>query len=443
MVRTLKELQLSIRSLFRRRQEEQQLDEELQFHLHRQIEQNLASGMPPEEARYAALRLFGGVQQVKEECRDMRQTHFIETLLQDISYGLRQLRRSPGLTAVVVLSLALGIGANTAIFSLIDAVMLKLLPVRNPDQLMLMSWAVRSTPGIMPRFLRSLTGESEGGWTGRFTSTSFSYPAFEDIRDRNRVFSGVLGFADADRLNVSAGGQSELAVGQFVSGDYFSTLGVQALLGRTIAPTDDTLSASPAAVISYGYWVRRFGRDPAVIGRAITVNGVPLTLVGVTPTEFFGLQPGRAIDAWIPLHSLPRVVPSWTKPGAPKTAKFTARDDWWIVIMGRLKPGITEQQARAELEVFLRQNVAATAPPQAPGFQSVSPELPRVELAPASKGLNALRHQFSRPLFILMAVVVLVLLMPAPTLPTYCWHGLRRARKKLPSALPWGRAAGG
>jgi hypothetical protein len=343
VVRHLKELLRSIRSLLRRRQEEQQLDDELQFHLERQIEQNLAAGMAPERARYAALRLFGGVQQVKEECRDMRQTHFVDTLLRDISYGLRQLRRSPGLTTVVVLSLALGIGANTAIFSLIDAVMLKLLPVKDPGQLLLTSWAVRSRPGIIPWFLRSLQGDSDQDATGRFTSTSFSYPAFEDISARNQVFSGVLGFADADRLNVSAGGQPGLAVGEFVSGDYFSTLGVQALLGRTITPADDTLTASRAAMISSGYWARRFGRDPAVVGRAITVNGVPFTLVGVTPSEFFGLQPGRAIDVWIPLHAQPQVAPSWTEAGVPKTAKFTARDDWWVVIMGRLKQGTTEQ----------------------------------------------------------------------------------------------------
>src|SRR5215472_503996 len=291
----LKELMSFLRFLFRQRQEEHQLNDEHQFHLERQIEQNLVAGMRPEEARYAALRLFGGVQQIKEECRDMRQTQFIDTLLLDISYSLRQLRRTPGLTAVVVLSLALGIGANTAIFSLIDAVMLKMLPVKDPGQLLLMSWAVRSKPGIVPSFLRSLSGEMDQDPTGRFTSTSFSYPAFEDIRARNQVFSGLLGFADADRLNVGADGQPGLAVGQFVSGDYFSTLGVQAFLGRTITLGDDTLSGSPAAMISYSYWAQRFGRDPAFVGRAITVNGVPFTLVGVTPPEFFGLQPGTAI----------------------------------------------------------------------------------------------------------------------------------------------------
>ena len=189
----LKELVSSLRFLYRRRQEEQRLNEELQFHLECQIEQHLAAGMSPEEARYAALRLFGGVQQVKEECRDMRPTHFIDTVLRDSSYGLRQLRRSPGLTAVVVLSLALGIGANTAIFSLIDVVMLELLPVKDPEQLVLLSWAVRSR---FPWFLRSLQGDSGQDATGRFTSTSFSYPAYEDIRARNQVFSGVLGFAD-------------------------------------------------------------------------------------------------------------------------------------------------------------------------------------------------------------------------------------------------------
>jgi predicted permease len=407
VVRHLKELLRSIRSLFRRRREEQQLDEELQFHLERQIEQNRAAGMPPEEARYAALRLFGGVQQVKEQCRDMRQAHLIETLLRDISYGLRQLRRSPGLTAVVVLSLALGIGANTAIFSLIDAVMLKLLPVKNPEQLVLLSWAVRSRPGVIPWFLRSLNGDSDQDATGRFTSTSFSHPAFEDIRARNQVFSGVLGFADAGRLNVSVDGQPGWAVGQFVSGDYFPTLGIQAFLGRTIAPADDRLSARPAAVISYGYWAQRFGRAPAVAGRTITVNGVPFILVGVTPPEFFGPQPGTAIDLWIPLHTQPQVTPGWTEPGVPKTAIFTAQDNWWVVIMGRLKQGITAHRAQAELDLIVRQNIAAIAPP--PRSAGISLETPRVDLAPAGKGLNALRQQFSRPLFVLMAVVALVL----------------------------------
>src|SRR5215472_7237441 len=164
VLRTLKELRLSIRSLFRRRQEERQLNDELQFHLERQIEQNLAAGMPLEEARHAALRLFGGLQQTKEECRDMRRTKLIETIIQDLRYGLRMLAKNPGVTVVVVLSLAIGVGANTAIFSLLNAVVLKALPIHHPEQLVLFSQ-------IFP----------DGS-----ENSNMSWPYFESIRNRNR-----------------------------------------------------------------------------------------------------------------------------------------------------------------------------------------------------------------------------------------------------------------
>ena len=216
-------------------------------------------------------------------------------------------RRIPGLTSVIVLSLALGIGANTAIFSLIDAVMLKMLPVRQPEQLVLLSWTAQGWPYMV----HSLTGNSDRDKSGRSTSTSFSYAIYDDIRASNQAFSSVLAFADTDRLNVGVGGQAGLAQGQLVSGDFFSTLGVPAAIGRTITPANDTVGASPAAMISYSYWVRRFGRDPLVVGKAITVNGVPFTLVGVTAPEFFGVQPGASTDVWIPLRTQPQINPGW------------------------------------------------------------------------------------------------------------------------------------
>lgn len=337
----------------------------------------------------------------------------IETLLQDVRYGLRMLAKSPGFTAVVVLSLALGIGANTAIFSLIDAVMLKLLPVEKPEQLVLLSWTSRSQPGTVPWFLHSLSGNSDQDATGRFTSTAFSYPIFEDIRGRTQAFSSVLALADADRLNVGAGGQAGLAQGQFVSGDFFTTLGVPAAIGRTITAADDTVGASPVATISYSYWVRRFGRDPQAVGRAITVNGVAFTLVGVTAPEFFGVQAGASIDIWIPLRTQPQIDPGWATYATPgEVSRFTARDDWWVLIMGRLKPGASEQQARAALDVVVRQNVASIEqPPPAKRSPDMAVEPPNVELTPAGTGLDALRREFSRPLFVLMAVVALVLLI--------------------------------
>jgi hypothetical protein len=204
-MRWLRKLMSSLRFLFRQRQEERQINDELQFHLERQIEQNLAAGIPPEEARYAALRLFGGVQQIKEECRDVREVSTIENILQDLRYGLRMLVKNPGFTSVVVLSLALGIGANTAIFSLIDAVMLKMLPVSDPEQLRLLSWAAQGQLGIMPAsgIIHSLSGNMDQDRTGRMTSTSFSYPVFEQIHARNDVFSNVLAFADPEAVNLN------------------------------------------------------------------------------------------------------------------------------------------------------------------------------------------------------------------------------------------------
>src|SRR5437667_5565516 len=226
-------------------------------------------------------------------------------LLGDVRYGLRMLAKRPGFTAVAVLSLALGIGANTAIFSLIDAVLLKMLPVQNPQQLVLLDWASHGWPkDIMHR----LSGNMDRDNSGRFTSTSFSYPAYEQIRARNQAFSSVMALAgNESELNVGYNGEPGRAQGQLVSGTFFQTLGVQPIVGRALTPDDDRIGASPAAVISYGYWERRFGRDPAVLGRPITVNSVPLSSVGVGPPELYGGQPGRCVEVWLPLRTQPLV----------------------------------------------------------------------------------------------------------------------------------------
>ncbi len=326
------------------------------------------------------------------------------TLLQDLRYGLRMLAKNPGFTAVAVLTLALGIGANTAIFSLIDAVLLKMLPVQNPQQLVLLDWASHGWPNDI---MHSLSGKMNQDKGGRFTSTSFSYPAYEQIRAGNRVFSSVLALAgNESELNVGYNGEPRWSQGQLVSGTFFPTLGVQPVLGRALTPDDDRLGASPVAVISYGYWERRFGRDPATLGRTITVNSVPVTIVGVSPPEFYGVQPGRAVDVWLSLHTQPQVEPRWSE-GPPGAASlFEARDNWWVLIMGRLKPGVSEQQGRAELDVILQQSMAAEVKPT-----TKAETIPHLGVESGSKGLDYLRGEFSEPLFILMTVVGLVLLI--------------------------------
>ena len=314
------------------------------------------------------------------------------------------LAKNPAFAAVAVLSLALGIGANTAIFSLIDAVLLKMLPVQNPHQLVLLDWASHGWPNDI---MHGLSGNMNQDKSGRLTSTSFSYPAYEQIRAGNRVFSSVLALAgNGSELNVGYNGEPRWSQGQLVSGTFFPTLGVQPVLGRVLTPDDDRIGASAVAVISYGYWQRRFGRDPAILGRTITVNGVPVSIVGVGPPEFYGVQPGRAVDVWLSLHTQPQVEPRWSE-GPPGAASlFEARDNWWVLIMGRLKPGVSQQQVRAELDVILQQSMAAEVKPT-----TKAETVPHLGVESGSKGLDYLRGEFSEPLFILMTVVGLVLLI--------------------------------
>ena len=398
--------------LFRRRKRMMQnLDQDIRDYIERETQDNIERGMSPEEAHYAALRRFGNVTQIKEETREVWSFVWLEELWHDVRYGLRTLARSRGLTAIVLLSLALGIGANTAIFSLIDAVLLKALPVGNPQKLVLLNWSSRGwAEGIMG----NIAGDMYEDKVGRMTSTSFSYAVYDHVRTHSQVLSSVLAMAGNDsRLNVTYQGEAGRADGELVSGTFFPTLGVEPILGRAITADDDRFSSVPVAVISYGYWERRFGGDATVVGRKITVNSVPFTIAGVCPPEFYGVQPGRAVEVWLPLHTQPLVEPSWSGSGVwngagvpPGTSQFTTRENWWLVIMGRLKPGITFEHARPELEVLLQQGMAPDIKP------STKPEtIPHLDILEGSKGMNDLRNQFSKPLFILMAVVGLVLLI--------------------------------
>ncbi len=413
----LRVLLSKLTGIFRKARLEQQLDEDVRAHLEMLTEENLRKGMDPEEARYAALRQFGNVSSMKEECRETWSIHLIEELIQDIRYGLRQLRRNPGFTAVAIITLALGIGANTAIFSLVDAVMLKMLPVSNPRQLVVLNWAAHGGPPHGPRGYW-IWGGLRRDKSGRVASSVFSYPFFRQVSARNQVFSNVAAVSGRhNELVLSYKGVSGRADGELVSGAFFSTLGISPMVGRLLLSDDDRPGASPVAVLSYGYWERRFGKDKGVLGRKIELNNVPFTIVGVSPPEFYGIQPGRAVDVWLPLHTQPQVEPSWSPSPPPQASGiagrpqsvgslFHANDHWWVMVLGRLKPRVSEQEAQANLNVLFQQSVATAEKPR------LNPRpAPLLGIESLSRGLNDLRREFSKSLFVLMTLVGLILLI--------------------------------
>lgn len=297
-------------------------------------------------------------------------------LLQDIRYGFRMLSKTPGLTAAAVVSLALAIGANTAIFSLIDTVLLKSLPVARPEQLY---------------FIQNVGPRRLGGGAP-------PYPCFERLRDQNQSFTGLAAFTSRD-LRVRIDGEREEVNGQFVSGNYFSLLGINPLRGRVLSPMDDSVpeKVGPdgyAAVISHNYWTRRFGRNPAVVGKVVQIGNDAVTIVGVTPPEFYGLTPGTDVDISLPMMFQ----------GASQLAD---KNTWWFKAVGRLKPGASVEHAQAELDTIFQPFMNETTV----SAEARRDNFARIELAPAGQGLDTLRQQFSRPLQTLMVIVALVLLI--------------------------------
>jgi predicted permease len=383
----------------RRKHMLEDLDRDISEHIERETQDNIDRGVPPEEARYAALRKFGNVARVKEDTREVWSTVWLEHLAQDIRYGLRMLRKSPGFTAVAVLTLALGIGANTTIFSLIDAVMLRSLPVRDPQRLLILKWTALHDPNTTSSYSwAGCPGESNDSATRTWGGCSFSYPMFEQIRAERNVFSAVSAFAKSNPLHVTANGRVSIATGNLVSGDFFSTLGVRAILGRALDPMDDDSSAQPTVVLSYGFWQSQFGSDPSVVGKSILVENVPLTIVGIGAPEFSGIEPGLPTDIWMPLSSQAQI--------APYFPKHTAANSLWIEIVGRLSPGVSISQGQSALTVIF-------APGSTSGPTAVfkPDDDPRIELKSAAGGLVSLRQEFSQPLFVLMASVGIILLI--------------------------------
>src|SRR6266545_631774 len=386
----LHKLRLRFRALFQKEKLDARMDDEMRSHSEMQTQENIEAGMEPDEARYAALRQFGWVESIKETCRDQRGVSWIENLGQDIRYGARMLRKNPAFTTIAVLTLALGIGANTAIFTVINTVLLRSLPVKNPDELV---QVVVTRP----------SGQHDRG---------FSYPFYEQLRDGGQSLSGLFAagwVGERDRLKVANGGdaETEFVRAQAVSGNFFSVLGVPALLGRTLTAEDDRAGNPQAvAVISHRFWLRRFAGDPSVVGHAITFNDVPFTIVGVTPPGFFGFQPGGNPELWWPVQMVSHVDRD--------LAAGRLKEQWWLNLMGRRSPGVGQPQAEAELAVIFqryREDYLATHAVNWSADRRAEFNARKLELRSGHAGWTGLRDQFRLPLFILMGVVAAVLLI--------------------------------
>ena len=349
-----------------------EMDAELRFHQEAYAEDLVRRGVPRPEAMRRARLEFGGLDKTKEECREARGTHFVETLAQDIHYGLRTLRKSPGFTAVAVLTLALGIGANTAIFSLINALMLRMLPVHDPERLV--------------ELLFKAPGQDH--------FNAFDWQNYEHYRENNHVFSGLIASSDTPFVIHGDGLEPETVRGGFVTPNYFSVLGVNPALGRLIGPEDGTSgSGANVAVVSWSYWKRRFNSDRAVIGRQIIEANRPLTIVGVAPSGFAGLEPANQQDIWLPLTL--------------QYPSYAATAHHWLKLAARLKPNVSIDQARAEMAVLFQWT-------QDKEFETNDDRTIRdwkIEVQPAGGGLSHLRDQFGKPALALMAAVALLLLI--------------------------------
>lgn len=379
---------MSWKRFFHRSEWDAERQREIDAYLEFETEENVARGMTEEEARYAARRKFGNPTLIREEIYRMNSVGFLETVWQDLRYGARGLRLSPGFAAVAIVSLALGIGANAAIFQLFDAVRLKLLPVKDPQQLAEVKIADQHD------YFR-------GNSTGR--RPNLTNALWEQIRARQQVFSGIAAFGEST-FNVAPRGEVRNVDGLFVSGGFFHVLGVPPVIGRVFTTRDDQRGCgSPGAVLSYSFWQRDFGGEASAIGRKLTLNGQPFQVIGVTPASFFGVDVGHRFDVAVPICSEPLLEPD--------RDAVSKRNYWWLAAIGRLRADISTEQANAQLNAISPSIFQATVPAVYNAEDAKNYLNFRLGAFPAKNGFSSVGATYDTPLILLLAIAGLVLLV--------------------------------
>jgi putative ABC transport system permease protein len=379
---------VSVRRFFARARWDEERARELESYIAIETDENIARGMPPDDARAAARRKLGNQTLVREDIYQMNTIGFMDSAWRDLRFGARLLRLNRGFAFVAVLSLALGIGANTAIFQLLDAVRIRTLPVANPQEL------------VEIKIVKTQNGRT-GNFTGRFSNLTTAL--WESIRDRQQAFSTIFAW-NTTTFELAPGGESQPAAGLWVSGDFFAGLSVGPLLGRVLTSGDDQRGCgAPGAVLSYAFWQRHYGGDPNIVGRPITLNAHPIEIVGVTPASFYGVEVGRVFDLAVPMCALPIIE--------PERKELERRDHWWLGAIGRLKPGWTQERASAHLASLSPGLFAETVPP------NYTPQATKEYLQfvlgalPAGTGVSRLRVDYESPLWMLLAIAGLVLVI--------------------------------